>query len=330
MGETLDVGVVGVGAMGRHHARVYNELSGATLIGVADANADRAKQIADENGVRTCDSAELCKQADAVSIAVPTRYHAEVARQCIDAGTGMLIEKPLVVKTATGRDLIDAADAEDVTLQVGHIERFNPVTEVLEDILTDLDVISVSAKRLGPSVDRTVEDSAVTDLMIHDIDLIYNLLPSSVSDIQVSGAAQGRYATATLEFASGVIGSLTASRVTEKKIRQFKITADSCYVTADFIDQSLEVHRQSVPEYVATDNEVRYRHESIVEKPAVRTGEPLKRELESFLDAVQTNSQPRVTGEDGIRAVELAQTIDRKAFDAGSLEGEFTTNAQTD
>ncbi|EMA19531.1 Gfo/Idh/MocA family protein [Haloarcula amylolytica] len=330
MGETLDVGVVGVGAMGRHHARVYNELSGATLIGVADANADRAKQIADENGVRACDSAELCKQADAVSIAVPTRYHAEVARQCIDAGTGMLIEKPLVVKTATGRDLIDAADAEDVTLQVGHIERFNPVTEVLDEILADIDVISVSAKRLGPSVDRTVEDSAVTDLMIHDIDLICHLLPSAVSDIQVSGAAQGRYATATLEFASGVIGSLTASRVTEKKIRQFKITADSCYVTADFIDQSLEVHRQSVPEYVATDNEVRYRHESIVEKPAVRTGEPLKRELESFLDAVQTNSQPRVTGEDGIQAVELAQTIDRKAFDTGSSEGEFTTNAQTD
>ncbi|KOX91469.1 Gfo/Idh/MocA family protein [Haloarcula rubripromontorii] len=330
MGETLDVGVVGVGAMGRHHARVYNELSGATLIGVADANADRAKQIADENGVRACDSADLCKQADAVSIAVPTRYHAEVARQCIDAGTGMLIEKPLVMKAATGRDLIEAADAEDVTLQVGHIERFNPVTEVLEGILEDIDVISVSAKRLGPSVDRTVEDSAVTDLMIHDIDLICHLLPSSVSDIQVSGAAQGRYATATLEFASGVIGSLTASRVTEKKIRQFKITADSCYVTADFIDQSLEVHRQSVPEYVATDNEVRYRHESIVEKPAVRTGEPLKRELESFLDAVQTNSQPRVTGEDGIRAVELAQTIDRKAFDAGSSEGEFTTNAQTD
>ncbi|WP_146418014.1 Gfo/Idh/MocA family protein [Haloarcula hispanica] len=330
MGETLDVGVVGVGAMGRHHARVYNELSGATLIGVADANADRAKQIADKNEVRACDSADLCKQADAVSIAVPTRYHAEVARQCIDAGTGMLIEKPLVVKTATGRDLIDAADAEDVTLQVGHIERFNPVTEVLEEILADIDVISVSAKRLGPSVDRTVEDSAVTDLMIHDIDLICHLLPSAVSDIQVSGAAQGRYATATLEFSSGVIGSLTASRVTEKKIRQFKITAESCYVTADFIDQSLEVHRQSVPEYVATDNEVRYRHESIVEKPAVRTGEPLKRELESFLDAVQTNSQPRVTGEDGIRAVELAQTIDRKAFDAGSSEGEFTTNAQTD
>jgi len=330
MVETLDVGVVGVGAMGRHHARAYNELSGATLIGVADANADRAKQIADENGVRACDSADLCKQADAVSIAVPTRYHAEVARQCIDAGTGMLIEKPLVMKAATGRDLIEAADAEDVTLQVGHIERFNPVTEVLEGILADIDVISVSAKRLGPSVDRTVEDSAVTDLMIHDIDLICHLLPSSVSDIQVSGAAQGRYAIATLEFASGVIGSLTASRVTEKKIRQFKITADSCYVTADFIDQSLEVHRQSVPEYVATDNEVRYRHESIVEKPAVRTGEPLKRELESFLDAVQTNSQPRVTGEDGIRAVELAQTIDRKAFDAGSSEGEFTTNAQTD
>ncbi|WP_058992971.1 Gfo/Idh/MocA family protein [Haloarcula sp. CBA1127] len=330
MDETLDVGVIGVGAMGRHHARVYNELSGATLIGVADANADRARQIADENGVRACDSAELCRQADAVSIAVPTRYHAEVARQCIEAGTGMLIEKPFVTETTTGRDLIEGADAAGVTLQVGHIERFNPVAEVLEEVLADIDVISVSAKRLGPSVDRTVEDSAVTDLMIHDIDLVCHLLPSSVSDIQVSGAAQGRYATATLEFASGVICSLTASRVTEKKIRQFKITADSCYVTADFIDQSLEVHRQSVPEYVATDNEVRYRHESIVEKPAVRAGEPLKRELESFLNAVQTNSQPRVNGEAGIRAVELAQTIDRKAFDAGPSEGEFITNAQTD
>ena len=312
--KPIDVGVIGVGAMGQHHARVYSELDAARLIGIADADRERAREIADEYGTEALNQTDLISNADAVSIAVPTPYHYDLAASCINNGTHLLIEKPLVEDPANGQKLIDGAKDAGVTLQVGHIERFNPVTETVQQIISDLEVISISARRLGPEPDRTIEDSAVTDLMIHDIDILCSLLDSDVANVEASGTADGRHATATIDFDSGVVGSLTASRVTQQKIRELTITAQSCYVEVDYIDQSVEIHRNSVPEYIKQNGDVRYRHESIVENPAVDTGEPLKYELQSFLDAAQNGHEPRVSGEDGMRALKLAQKVNRDAF----------------
>jgi len=312
----ITAGVIGVGAMGRHHARVYNELCGYDLVGVADADEARAEDVAEEYSTTTAGTGGLIEQADAVTIAVPTPAHYELATRCIEAGTHMLIEKPFVQDEQKGRELIDRAEDAGVTLQVGHIERFNPVTETLQDIVPDLDVMAVKAERLGPQPDRQIADSAVTDLMIHDVDIIRTLLDAPVTEAAAMGNAGGRYAMASLAFENDVVARLTASRVTQRKVRELTITAEECYVTVDYIDQSVQIHRQSAPEFVDEDGGMRYRHESIVENPAVDTGEPLKFELRSFLDAVRHGREPRVTGEDGLAALELVQEINTKAFDA--------------
>lgn len=312
--DVLQTGVIGVGTMGQHHARVYDELRDCELVGVADADKERAREIADEYDTAVLETQALIEQTDAVTIAVPTAYHYELASDCLDAETHVLIEKPFVDEPARGRELIERADEQDLVIQVGHIERFNPVTETLRQIVPGLDVISVTAERLGPPPSRRIEDTAVMDLMIHDADIVRSLLDGSIESVRASGNADGRYGTATLEFDTGVIVKLTASRVTQRKVRTLTITATDCYVTVDYIDQSVEIHRQSAPEYVTENGDMRYRHESIVEHPAVDTGEPLRFELESFLDAVRTGAEPRVSGEDALEALALVSEINQKAF----------------
>ena len=312
--ETLAVGVIGVGAMGEHHARVYDELRGCQLVGVADDDESRAKEIAMEYGTDWLDTDELIEKADAVTIAVPTQYHYDLARKCIDTGTNILIEKPIVEDKERGEELLERAADADVTLQVGHIERFNPVTQTLQEIVPDLNVVSVNARRLGPQPDRKISDTAVTDLMIHDIDLICTILNQDVSTVTAMGNTGGRFATATLKLEDGVIGKLTASRMTQRKVRELTITAENCYVVVDYIDQDIQIHRNSAPEYVVDEGDMRYRHESIIENPAVDSGEPLKYELQSFVTAIRDGTEPEVTGEDGMQALELAKEINQKAF----------------
>lgn len=309
------VGVVGVGTMGQHHTRVYSELPEAELVGVADADEERAREVAAEYSTTAYDIDDLIERVDAVTIAVPTAYHYDLAQQCIAAGVDLLVEKPIAADPDEGRELVAAAEQAGVTLQVGHIERFNPVVTTLQSIVPDLDIIAVEAARLGPTPDRQIEDSAVIDLMIHDIDVVRSLLDSDIDHVSAVGAADGRQATATVEFDGGAVGTLTASRVTQQKTRTLSITAEDCYVTADYIDQSVQIHRQSAPEFVTDDGDVRYRHESVVENPAVDNGEPLKYELASFIDASVNGTEPEVTGREGIRALELAREINAAAFD---------------
>ena len=314
MSEPLQTGVIGAGKMGKHHVRVYNEIAEGELVGVADTDIARATEIAHRFETDVYTTAELLERADAVSVAVPTAAHYDIALKCIEAGTDLLLEKPFVETTEQGRDLIARADAAGVTLQVGHIERFNPVTETLRDIVPGLELISVSTDRLGPSPNRPVPDSAVMDLMIHDIDVITSLIDSPITEIDASGNTDGHHATATLEFANDVVGSLTASRVTQRKVRRLTVTARSCYVTVDYLDQSIQIHRQSSPEYVTDNGDLSYRHESIVEIPAVENVEPLKNELRSFLRAARSGEEPRVTGEDGIQSLKLSKRIHETAF----------------
>jgi predicted dehydrogenase len=311
--EPLETGVIGVGSMGRNHARVYTELPGAELVGVADADVDRAWEVADEYETTAMDPHTLLQSVDAVSIAVPTRYHYDTAREAIGAGVGVLIEKPFVDRPADGRRLIEQARDLDVTLQVGHIERFNPAVRALAAIVPDLDVIAVDAMRLGPPVDREIDVSPVLDLMIHDIDVVRSIADSDVADLCATAAAEDPYVTATLSFDGGVLGTLTASRVTQEKVRSLSITARDCRVTLDYIDQSIEIHRQSLPEWVQENGDVSFRHRNIVEHPTVKNGEPLQAELGAFVESVVTGSDPLVTGEDGLEAVRIAHMVSEAA-----------------
>lgn len=312
---TVDVGVVGVGAMGKNHARVYSELPGAALVGIADADVDRAEAVAGDFGTAPYAVDELIDRADAVSVAVPTEYHADVAGACIDAGTHVLVEKPFVDSPEAGRELVERAEAAGVTVQVGHIERFNPAVTELSRIVEDISPIAIDARRLGPPTDdeRSLDDDVVHDLMIHDLDVVRSLVGGEVADINALCTDDGQHANAQLRFDDGTVATLTASRVTQKKVRDLTITAEQCYVELDYLMQDLEIHRQSRPEYMKVEGNVRYQHEGITERPMIQSGEPLRYELESFVDAVANGTPPRVTGADGIRAVELADAVLERA-----------------
>jgi Predicted dehydrogenases and related proteins len=300
--------------MGQHHARIYNELPQAKLVGVFDADDERAEEIADKYETEAMGMHELLDAVSAVSIAVPTHLHFDIAQQCFGHGVAPLIEKPVAGTVKEGRDLQDSAEEFGVPAQIGHVERFNPAIQVLEGIIEDLNVLAVNAERLGPPPNRDISDSAVIDLMIHDIDIVLSLVDGKPKSVASAGIQENRYGTATIDFDSGPVATLTASRVTQRKVRKLEITAEECVVEVDYIDQTIEIHRQSMPSYIEENEGMRYRHESIIERPTVPSSEPLKSELESFLESVSTDTEPEVTLQDGIRALELAQEIEQKAL----------------
>lgn len=313
MTETLSAGVIGVGAMGQHHARVYDELPDVDLVGVADADESQANGIAAKYGTRSWSQGDLLDRCDLVSIAVPTRYHYQTALDAIERGTHTLIEKPFVSDLSRGEELIDVARANDVRLQVGHIERFNPAVQSLLDIVPNLEIIAVDVRRLGPPVDRDTRDSVVLDLMIHDIDVLCTLIDGDVDGVSAMSARDRNHVTAQLQFDNGVVGNLTASRVAQEKVRELAITARDCRVNVDYEDQSVQIHRHSLPEYYEADGDLRYRHESITERPTIENGEPLKAELQAFVDAVREGGTPPITGEDALDVLRVARRVDERA-----------------
>jgi len=307
----LDVGVIGVGSMGKNHARVYGGLPAANLVGVFDVEEDRATAVASEYGASPMGLEDLLASVDAVSIAVPTAYHHDVATRCIDAvGRNAHRETHRRGPRDRTKTPVGGAGGGGVPIQVGHIERFNPAVRTLEELIDDLSIVSISTKRLGPPPEREIGDSAVLDLMIHDVDVVLSLLDAEPTAIRSSGVNGNRHAAALLEFDSGTMASLTASRLTQRKVRTLEVIAEECLVELDYIDQSIEIHRQSIPEYVANNGDIRFRHESLIERPHISNEEPLRAELASFIEAVASNEPPQVTIGDGITALEIAQRIE--------------------
>ncbi|WP_126665071.1 Gfo/Idh/MocA family protein [Haloterrigena salifodinae] len=305
----IRAGVIGVGSMGENHARVYSELQDVELACVADHDEEVARRVADAYATDAVAFETVLERCDVVTVAVPTRAHYDVVSDCLNADVHVLVEKPIAETTEQGRALAELAEERGLVLQVGHIERFNPAVQTVTDLVEDLDVISVEAERLGPPLDRTALGNVVFDLMVHDLDIVASLLEDQPDSVTATGTESGQYATATLEF-DDVVASLTASRVTQKKVRTLTVTARECLVEVDYLEQSVLIHRDSYPEYLTDDGKRRYRHESVVERPRVDNGEPLRHELESFVEAARNDSEPVVTAEDGIRALEMVQTID--------------------
>ncbi|MFP8953054.1 Gfo/Idh/MocA family oxidoreductase [Natrialbaceae archaeon A-arb3/5] len=305
----IRVGVIGVGAMGENHTRVYSELRAVDLVGVTDHDTEVARRVADEYGTEAMSVDALLDRCDAVTVAVPTHAHHETVLRCLDAGVHVLVEKPIAETAEQGRAMAERARDAGLVLQVGHIERFNPAVRTVNELIDDLDIISLEAERLGPPIDRTAPGNVVFDLMVHDVDIVASLLGTGPESMTAMGTDDGRYATATMEY-DDIVTTLTASRVTQKKVRRLTVTARECLVEVDYLQQSVLIHRDSYPEYLTDDGQRRYRHESVVERPRVDNGEPLRHELESFVESIQTGTEPEVTAEDGVTALETVKRID--------------------
>jgi predicted dehydrogenase len=304
MTEAPRAAVVGVGALGQHHARVYAGLPQARLVGVYDRDQGRAQEVARQFGCRAfADLAEVSREADAVSVAVPTVDHHRVARALLEAGKDVLVEKPMTVTLEEADDLLRLAEGRRAVLQVGHIERFNPAVEVLRKAVERPRFIEVH--RLGSFSERSLDIDVVLDLMIHDLDIVLSLDGTEAVQVDAVGVPvltpKVDIANVRLRFASGLIANLTASRVSVDKVRKFRVFAPRTYVSADFAAREAVVYRLV--------DSPSGRPEITVERRSAPDEEPLQRQLESFLAAVRARSAPVVSASDGRRALSLAHTI---------------------
>jgi predicted dehydrogenase len=282
------VGVVGIGNMGWHHARVLSLLRDAELVGVADPDQGRGELATAQFGCRWySDYHDLLQEVEAVCIAVPTLLHHRVGLACLEAGTHALIEKPIAATQQEARELIQAAESAGRLLQVGHIERFNPAFRELVKVLAGEEVVVLEARRHSPNADRANDVSVVLDLMIHDIDLVLELAAAPVVRVAAAGGRSGDgpidYVNATLAFANGVVASLTASKMAHRKIRSLDAHCRRSMMETDFLNHNLRIHRRSHGSVSADHGELVYRNDGFIEEVSTTSIEPLYAELEHFL-----------------------------------------------
>lgn len=297
------VAVVGVGHLGQHHARLLASLDSVELVGICDTNRARAGEIAAKFGGQIfADSRELLTRVDAVTVAVPTVSHVDVALPFLDAGIATLVEKPIAASVQDADRLVNAAERGGALLATGHTERFNPAVAKALPLISEPRFIEIH--RLGTFPERSLDIDVIFDLMIHDLDLLLSVVKSEVTQIEAVGVnvltPKADIANARLRFASGCIANVTASRISRERVRKARFFQNDAYVSIDYAAQELEVFR------LMKDG-----GRPIIQggKVAVDNEEPLRRELEDFVDAVRTRRKPGVTGRDGRDALALATRV---------------------
>jgi len=309
MNEKLRVGVFGVGSLGQHHARIYAGIDTADLVGIYDVDADRAADVAARHNTRVFTSIdELAKSIDAASVVVPTDRHHELACRLMERGIHLLVEKPIAATMSEAEAMVRLAREEGLIMQVGHVERFNPVMKFLEDRLTQPRFIeAIRLCRYPPpresGVPRGTEVSVVLDLMIHDIDVILHLVRSPVRDIHAVGvpvlSPTEDIANVRLTFENGCVANITASRISQELMRKIRVFQEDSYVSLDYMNQSGRLHRKT-PQGI-----------EVAEVP-IEKGEPLAAELVSFVACVTERASPVVTARHGAEALNLAVEICRR------------------
>jgi predicted dehydrogenase len=302
--DPLRIAVVGVGYLGKHHARILAAMPGVQLVAVVDTNRPRAEEIAAASGTKALfDARDLFGMVDAVSIAVPTDRHKDIALPLLEAGVPSLVEKPMAASLEDADELIATAARRGVVLAVGHTERFNPAVQAAQPLLTDPRFIEVH--RLGTFPERSLDIDVVFDLMIHDLDVLLSTVRSDVESIEAVGVPvlTGRVdiANARIRFANGCIANLTASRISRDRVRKIRFFQPAAYLSIDYAAQKIEMYRLVKGEGPMPSIQGG--------EMAVPNEEPLKRELADFVDAVRSRRPPLVTGEQGRRALALAQRI---------------------
>jgi len=297
----IRVGVIGVGAMGRNHARVYSELSDAKLIGIADIDEKLAAPVAQSYECKAYANYEdlLSENLDAVSIAMPTSLHKRAALAAIEKGINILVEKPIAGTIEDATKIIEAAKRNGVKLMVGHIERFNPIVAAIKESITDLQVVSIDITRVGPLPPRIKDVGVIVDLAIHDIDLTRYLANSEFKRVYglTSKSIFEHEDTAILlfEMENGILAHITVNWLTPFKVREINVATTENFIKGWFIEQK-------VYEYSRYQEDSSY----VVKELNVPRAEPLKLELKKFIECIEKDEEPPITGQDGLRALEIA------------------------
>jgi predicted dehydrogenase len=296
---SVKVGVIGVGYLGRHHARIFSELEGVELVCVCDMNGQRAEEISCAYGCnRFLKHSDMIGACDALSIVTPTTTHHKVAMECLGAGKDVFVEKPITEDLAEANALVEEAEGKGLILQVGHLERYNPAVIAAAELLREPRFFE--AERLSPFLGRGTDVDVTLDLMIHDIDIVLSLVKSPLKDIRATGESivTGKIdvAKAWLEFENGCKALLSASRLSQEKRRELKIFQKDSYITVDY-------QNQKVGHYVRKGQDISCN----VITPEHR--EPLKEELRDFIHNVMTRERPQVSGREAAEALQVALRI---------------------
>lgn len=308
----LRTGVVGVGHMGQYHLGVYAELFDIDLIGISDIDRNKCHRLARKYKTRGyVDYRRLLNELDAVSIAVPTESHYEIARDFLEADVHVLVEKPMTDSLEQARELFQLAEDNRLVLHVGHVERFNGAVQELKKLVRK--PLLIESRRLSPFTQRNIEDGVVLDLMIHDLDIILGLVDSRVREIYAVGANVFSHredlANVQLVFENGCLANLTASRSTQHKVRTLAITQKDSYIFLDYTDQDIRVHKGASSEHTLTRQELKYRQESTIERIFVHKENPLKLEIKYFLDCALNGSTKAVSVKDELYSIQVALEI---------------------
>lgn len=300
----MKVGVIGVGHLGQHHARIYSSLPDTLLAGIVDLNPTQAQKIADRLGVpHFSHFQDLLPHVEAVSVAVPTSAHYSVVKDCLEAGVHVLVEKPIAVTREEAQELVDCAAQHQRLLQVGHSERFNPIMLAIRPHIGTPGFIE--CHRLSPFGERGTDVDVVLDLMIHDLDMILSFALGPVEDIRAAGipvlSSNIDIANARIQFANGCVANLTSSRVSTNRMRRIRIFQRDSYISADYQSRQGVIFRR----------EVTPGGKPSIQGEPVQGGdeEPLQLQLESFLHAITTGTPPQVSGEEGMAALDLAHQV---------------------
>ena len=311
--------VIGAGSFGRHHLRILSQSPGAELAGVVDADPARASAAAAQYGCPAYGSlAELAGKIDAAVVAVPTSAHADVGCALLESGTDVLVEKPIAPEIASAKRLVDTAVRTGRILQAGHLERLNPAVAALKKVITI--PLFFEIHRLSLFSPRSLDVDVVLDLMIHDLDIVLDLVGAMPEEIRAAGISilsdKVDIANVRLAFPNGCVANLTASRVSTERVRKLRLFQPHQYISLDYQKQ------EAVAFTVSGNQQIGF------QPLAVAKDEPLKLEIESFLEAVRTRSRPKVSGEDGLRALEVGLAILAKIKEHASLvEGQIKSRS---
>jgi len=305
--KKLRVGVVGVGHIGSNHARLYSEIPGVDFTALYDVDPARANSIAKKfGGAATKSLDEFAELVDAASIATPTSAHHEIATKLLQRGKHLLIEKPITENPKDATELAELAAHDRLILQVGHVERFNPVLSALEARLTHPRFIE--AHRLSPYPNRSTDIGVVLDLMIHDLEIILHLVRSPVQNIDAVGIpvlSKGEdIANARIRFENGCVANVTSSRISPERMRKIRVFQEDAYLSLDYEKQAGEIYRRESGKITR-------------EKVPIERGEPLKQQLVSFVECASTGREPRVSGFQAMAALELAVEITKRIATSG-------------
>jgi predicted dehydrogenase len=321
--EKLSIGVIGVGHLGKLHSKMFSQIANCEFTGVFDSNPDQAKVVADEFGIKSFNSIEeLLSSVQAVSIAATTSAHYEVAKQCFKKNIHVFVEKPITATIEQGEELVKIAKEKNLKFQVGHIERFNPGLLSLESFISD--PMFIQSDRLSQFNPRGTDVAVVLDLMIHDIDIILSFIKSDVKQVDASGVAVVSdhldIANARILFENGAVANVTASRISQKKMRKMRLFQKDHYISLDFVTGVSEVYRLQPIDEPALPNSISFgeigvgdkKKRLIYEQPESKEVNALNYELQLFVDSVLNDKKIIVSGEDGLRALKVAEIIIQK------------------